>query len=111
MLQYRTTETERQEIMNELYQLVGRLEQSAVDAKENVNRIDKRLEELDSRLDEVNTTLSNLAPILKEAAEHAADWRNTKKRGILYLAAAGASGIAGTLGFQKLGPFLFAIIK
>lgn len=90
--------------MHELYQLVGRLEQSAIDAEKNVDRIDKRLGELDNRLDEVNTTLNELRPILRETSEHAIDWRNTKRKGLLWLAGFGMSGLG--IGTVAGKPFL-----
>lgn len=90
--------------MQDLYQLIGRLEQSAVDMRSDIS-------ELRDQIKTLHTTLNDLQPTLKEASEHAADWSATKKKGILYLAAAGATGIFGTLGLQKMGPFLFAILK
>jgi len=90
--------------MQDLYQLVGRLEQSAVDMREDIS-------DLKDQLAALHTHLNALLPKLEQAAKHASDWETTKKRGMLYLAAAGATGIASTLGLQKLGPFVFAILK
>lgn len=90
--------------MQDLYQLVGRLEQSAVDMRGDITR-------LESQLTSLHTTLNALLPKLEQASKHASDWETTKRRGVLYLAAAGATGIASTLGIQKLGPFFFAIIR
>lgn len=94
----------RENVMQDLYQLVGRLEQSAVDMRGDITR-------LETQLSSLHATLSNLLPKLEQASKHAADWETTKRRGILYLAAAGATGIAGTLGLQKIGPLVFAILK
>lgn len=88
----------------DISRLIGRLEQSAEDMRNDISR-------LETQLSALHTTLNNLMPKLEQAAKHAADWETTKRRGILYLAAAGATGIASTLGLQKLGPIVFAILK
>lgn len=90
--------------MQDLYQLVGRLEQSTVDVREDIS-------DLRSQIKELHTILNALLPRLEQASKHASDWEATKKRGMIYLAAAGATGIAGTLGLQKLGPIAFALLK
>ena len=91
-------------MIGELRADVRNLQQSNRDLWEAVNEQNKALHEF-------TITITKMTTELKQAAAEAADWGATKKRGILYLAAAGASGIAGTLGFQKLGPLVFAILK
>lgn len=88
----------------DLHRLIGRLEQSAVDMREDITR-------LETQLTNLHAILNKLTPQLEQASKHASDWEATKKRGVLYLAAAGATGIAGTLGLQKLGPIAFAFLK
>ncbi len=88
----------------DLGRLIGRLEQSAEDMRSDITR-------LETQITALHTTLNHLLPKLEQAAKHAADWEVTKRRGILYLAAAGATGIASTLGLQKIGPIMFAILK
>jgi hypothetical protein len=90
--------------MQDISRLVGQLEQSAVDMRGDIARLETQIAAL-------HTTLSALMPKLDQASKHAADWEATKRRGILYLAAAGATGIASTLGLQKAGPILFAIMR
>lgn len=90
--------------MQDFGRLVGQLEQSVVDMRQDITR-------LETQITALHTTLNALMPKLDQAARHASDWETTKKRGMLYLAAAGATGIASTLGLQKLGPFFFAILK
>jgi hypothetical protein len=94
----------RENVMQDLYQLVGRLEQSTVDVREDIS-------DLRGQIKELHTILNALLPRLEQASKHASDWETTKRRGVLYLAAAGATGIASTLGLQKLGPLFFAIIR
>lgn len=84
--------------------MVGQLEQSVVDIRGDITR-------LETQITALHTTLNALMPKLEQAAKHASDWEVTKRRGILYLAAAGATGIASTLGLQKIGLLVFAILK
>lgn len=84
--------------MDDLNRLIGRLEQSAIDAKDTFNRFDARFGELDARLDQMNTTLNDLRPVLMQAAEHGADWSATKRKGLLWLAGVGASGLMAGAG-------------
>jgi septal ring factor EnvC (AmiA/AmiB activator) len=91
-------------VSQDISRLIGRLEQSAEDMREDISRLETQLAAL-------HTTLNNLMPKLEQAAKHASDWEVTKRRGMLYLAAAGATGMASTLGLQKIGPLVFAILK
>lgn len=90
--------------MTDLSREIGRLEQAAEDMRGDIH-------DLRGQVSALSTLLNQLMPKLEQAAKHAADWETTKKRGMLYLAAAGATGIASTLGLQKFGPFFFAILK
>lgn len=97
--------------MDDLHRLVGRLEQSAVDVKEDIQRLDNRLTGLDARLAALHTVLNDINPKLDQAFRHASDWERTKKKGLLYLAGVGASGLTiGHLTGKSVLAYLASLI-
>jgi hypothetical protein len=84
-------------LTNDLYLKVGQLLQSVDDLRGD-------LAESKGEAKELRELIIELRPIIEQAARNGADWERTKKKGLLWLAGVGASGI--TIGTYGGKPFL-----
>lgn len=91
-------------LMNDLYLKVGQLLQSVDDLRDDLADAKRETKESRTENRELRELIVELRPVIEQAARNGADWERTKKRGILWLAGVGASGI--TIGTYGGKPFL-----
>lgn len=91
-------------LTSDLYLKVGQLLQSVDDLRDDLAENKSESKELRAENKELRALLIALTPKIEQAAKSGADWDKTKKKGILWLAGIGASGLTvGTFGGK---PFL-----
>lgn len=92
-------------LTNDLYLKVGQLLQSVDDLRGD-------LAETKGETRELRSLIVELRPKIEQAAKNGADWERTKKKGLLWLAGVGASGLTvGTYGGKSFLSWLGSILS
>lgn len=86
----------------ETQRLIGELRADVRNQQESNRQLWVSIDALRNEVHSLTNTLSAMSSQIKEAAANASDWAGLKRRGILWLAGIGASGMAAGLGLPKL---------